>query len=126
MQSQIVSGNAQLEGESGSGWFLGHFVTPQDDPRQTAALEVKWGVHQAGDHRPEWEANVEATTLTILIRGRFRLQLPEQELLLSREGDYVLWPPGTFHSWSAEETSTVLTIRWPSQPEDNVPQQASR
>jgi len=126
MQPQIVSGNAQIEGKSGSGWFLGHFVTPQDDPRQTAVLEVKWGIHQAGDRRPQWETNVEATTLTILISGRFHLQLPEQELLLSQEGDYVLWPPGTAHSWWAEETSTVLTVRWPSKPEDSVPQQENR
>lgn len=64
--------------------------------------------------------NVEATTLCILLKGRFRLQFPEQEFLLSGEGDYVLWPPGVPHCWSVEFDSTVLTIRWPSKAEDSV------
>jgi len=120
MPSQVVFGNAQVESESSWGWFLGHFVTPSDDPRSTSLLEVKWGVHKAGDGRPEWAVNAEATTLSILIQGRFRLQFPEQEFLLSREGDYALWLPGVSHSWSAEEDSTVLTVRWPSKPEDSI------
>jgi quercetin dioxygenase-like cupin family protein len=81
---------------------------------------VKWGVHKAGDGRSEWAVNAEATTLSILIQGRFRLQFPEHEFLLSREGDYVLWLPGVSHSWSAEVDSTVLTVRWPSKPEDSI------
>src|SRR4028118_1158720 len=120
MSSQIVFGNAGAEGASRGGWFAGHFITPENDPRSTSILEVKWGVHQAGDCRTEWAVNAEATTLSILIQGRFRLQFPEQEFLLSREGDYALWLPGVSHSWSAEEDSTVLTVRWPSKPEDSI------
>jgi quercetin dioxygenase-like cupin family protein len=56
----------------------------------------------------------EATTLSILVKGRFRLQFPEQEILLSREGDYALWLPGVPHYWSAEEDSVIVTVRWPS------------
>jgi hypothetical protein len=120
MSPQVVFGNAQVESVNRWGWFLGHFVTPSDDPRSTSLLEVKWGVHKAGDGRPEWAVNAEATTLSILIQGRFRLQFPEQEFLLSREGDYVLWLPGVSHSWLAEEDSTVVTVRWPSKPEDSI------
>jgi hypothetical protein len=120
MSPQVVFGNAQVESVNRWGWFLGHFVTPRDDPRSTSLLEVKWGVHKAGDGRPEWAVNAEATTLSILIQGRFRLQFPEQEFLLSREGDYVLWLPGVSHSWLAEEDSTVVTVRWPSKPEDSI------
>lgn len=120
MQSQVVFGNANVEGAHRWGWFLGHFITPTDDPRSTSILEVKWSDHKAGDTRPEWAMNVEATTLSILIRGRFRLQFPEQEFLLSREGDYVLWDPGVPHCWYTESDSTVLTIRWPSRLRDSL------
>jgi hypothetical protein len=119
MPPKVVFGNASVEGANRWGWFLGHFITPTDDPRSTPLLEVKWGVHKAGDGRNQWATNVEATTLSILINGRFRLQFPEQEFVLSREGDYVLWCPGVPHYWSAEEDSTVLTVRWPSKPEDS-------
>jgi hypothetical protein len=119
MPPKVVFGNASVEGANRWGWFLGHFITPTDDPRSTPLLEVKWGVHKAGDGRNQWATNVEATTLSILINGRFRLQFPEQEFVLSREGDYVLWCPGVPHYWSAEEDSTVVTVRWPSKPEDS-------
>jgi len=62
--------------------------------------------------------NVEATTLSILVQGRFRLQ--EQEFLLCRAGDYVLGSPGVSHCWAAESDCTVIMIRWPSKPGDGV------
>ncbi len=120
MQSKVVFGNAHIEGASRSGWFIGHFLAPTDDPRSTPTLEVKWAVHAAGESRIQWAMNVEATTLSILIKGRFRLQFPDQEVLLAHEGDYVLWSPGVAHCWSAEEASTILTVRWPSKPGDSI------
>jgi len=107
MPPNVVFGNASVEGANRWGWFLGHFITPTDDPRSTLLLEVKWGVHKAGDGRMQWATNVEATTLSILINGRFRLQFPEQEFVLSREGDFVLWLPEVPHYWSAE---TILPL----------------
>lgn len=120
MPSKVVKGNALLEGVSRRGWFIGHFVTPAEDPRSSHILEVKWAFHKAGEGRPEWAMNAEATTLSILISGQFRLQFPDQEVLLSHEGDYVLWSPGVPHCWSAESDSTVVTVRWPSIPSDSV------
>lgn len=120
MQPQIIFGNTAIEGASRSGWFLGHFITPNDAPLSTSILEVKWAVHKVGESRLQWATNLEATTLSILIKGQFRFQFPEKEFLLSREGDYVLWFPGVPHCWSAESDSTILTIRWPSLPGDSV------
>lgn len=120
MPPKVVFGNASVEATNRWGWFLGHFITPTDDPRSTPVLEVKWGIHKAGEGRTQWATNVEATTLSILINGRFRLQFPEQEFLLSREGDYVLWLPGVPHYWSAVADSTVVTVRWPSKPKDSI------
>lgn len=120
MSPEVVFGNAELEGASRWGWFIGHFINPTDDPRSTSAVEVKWSFHKAGETRVQWATNVEATTLSALIRGRFRLRFSEQEFLLSREGDYVLWVPGVAHCWFAESDCTILTIRWPSKAGDSV------
>ncbi|HEY9860364.1 MAG TPA: hypothetical protein V6D16_12715 [Candidatus Obscuribacterales bacterium] len=116
-QAQIIVGNSHTEGKTRRGWFMGYFVTPEDDPRATSAVEVKWGTHTAGDSRQEWGVNHQATTLSILISGRFRLQFPDREVVLAQEGDYALWLPGVPHGWLAEESSTVLTVRYPSVPE---------
>jgi hypothetical protein len=120
MPLDIVLGNANTEAAKRSGWFLGHFITPTDDPRSTHDLEVKWAIHKAGDCRTEWATNVHASTISILIKGRFCLQFPEQDVLLAQEGDYVLWRSGVAHTWVAKEDSTVLTVRWPSVSGDSV------
>jgi hypothetical protein len=119
--TKVVFGNAVTEGANRGGWFLGHFITPFDDPRSTEALEVKWAVHKAGDSRTQWAVNNQAATLSILINGRFRLQFDDREIVLSREGDYVLWCAGVPHFWVAESECTILTVRWPSKSGDSMP-----
>ncbi|QIR37946.1 signal peptidase I [Tolypothrix sp. PCC 7910] len=118
--NKVVFGNAQQEGVNRWGWFMGHFITPVDDPRSTEELEVKWGVHKAGDSRTQWAVNNQAATISILMNGKFRLQFEDQEIVLSREGDYVLWCAGVPHTWIAESDCTILTIRWPSKPGDSI------
>ena len=115
-----VCGNAGRDGAMRGGWFLGHFLPPAD-PRASEAVEVKWGVHRAGDCRAAWAVNHQATSLSVLVRGRFRLYLPTAEVLLAQPGDYLLWPPGVPHHWRAEEDTVVLTVRWPSRPADSQP-----
>jgi quercetin dioxygenase-like cupin family protein len=56
------------------------------------------------------------TALLVLISGRFRVRLPGRDVLLTEQGDYVVWGRGVDHSWLAEEESVVLTVRWPSVP----------
>jgi quercetin dioxygenase-like cupin family protein len=120
MQSQVIFGNAHVDGASRWGWFVGHFITPNTNPRSTTDVEVKWTVHKAGDVRKDWAMNTEATTLSILIQGRFRLEFLDQKVVLSSEGDYVIWSPGVSHCWCAELESTILTVRWPSKPGDSI------
>ncbi|MBW4638089.1 MAG: hypothetical protein KME05_07600 [Gloeocapsa sp. UFS-A4-WI-NPMV-4B04] len=67
MQPKVICGNAQTEGANRSGWFIGHFITPINNPLSTSILEVKWTVHKAGESRLQWAMNLEATTLSILI-----------------------------------------------------------
>ena len=47
-------GNANTDGERTRGWLLGHFIGEGDDPRASRAVEVKWGVHPAGEGREGW------------------------------------------------------------------------
>lgn len=116
---QIISGNAQADGVIRNGWLIGHFV--DDDPvRYSTEAEVKWGVHVAGEHRSQWSSNYTATTVSILVHGRFRLYFPDREVLLVQQGDYALWLPKVPHYWLAESDSTLITVRFPSIPGDII------
>jgi len=114
----VTSGNAAND-EACAGWFVGHFMAGDVGPRATETLEVKWAVYAGGEARAEWGANREATTLAVLVRGHFRLLFPDREVILRQEGDYALWEPGVPHHWRAEGPTIVLTVRWPSLPDDS-------
>jgi hypothetical protein len=107
-------GNAAEDTKDDRGWLLGHFVNPPEDVRHSKDVEVKWGVHSAGDKRPEWTADDQRTTLLLLVDGQFRVDLTEGSRTLARQGDYALWGPGIDHSWEALADSVVITVRWPS------------
>lgn len=119
-RSRVVVGNAALDGDGPTrGWFVGHFI-PSDSERHTTAVEVKWGIHPAGTARPRMAMGTESTTLSILVRGTFRVTFGDGEVRLARPGDYVLFPPSVPHGWTADEDSVVVTVRWPSKPGDAV------
>jgi hypothetical protein len=107
-------GNAEVDGEDNRGWLIGHFMSEADGPRATSDVEVKWGVHPAGEGRDAWQTDEQRTTLLVLVQGRFRLDLSVGTFTLQKQGDYAVWGPGIDHSWQAEEDSVVMTIRWPS------------
>ncbi len=108
----IASGNASDEGKTRGGWFLGSFIP--DAPLHREGIEIKWANHRAGESRAEWSPGDEATTISILVRGRFVLEFEDREIVLAREGDYAFWDPHTPHTWRCEEDSTIVTVRWPS------------
>jgi hypothetical protein len=106
-------GNAAEDTKDDRGWLLGHFGPP-DDMRHSKDVEVKWGIHPAGDKRAEWTSDDQRTTLLLLVEGQFRIELTEGSRILSTQGDYALWGPGIDHSWEALADSVVITVRWPS------------
>ncbi|MDQ3815824.1 MAG: signal peptidase I [Armatimonadota bacterium] len=108
-------GNAARLALEHRGWFLGHFVGEAGQPLHCEAVEIKWAEHRAGERRAAW-SQCAASSLSILIRGRFRIQFPDEEFVLAEEGDFVVWGPDVPHTWHAEEDSLVLTVRWPSHP----------
>lgn len=108
-------GNAGREAPLDRGWLLGHFK-PESDPLHSSDVEIKWGTHSRGERRAAWATAEKRTALLVLISGRFRLRFPSGDVVLSDQGDYVLWGPGTDHSWEAEADTVVVTVRWPSVP----------
>jgi hypothetical protein len=108
------TGNARVDGKGRRGWILGHFMPP-GDVRHSADVEIKWAVHQRGDRREEWVAEERRSTAIILISGRFRAELPGRSVVLSEQGDYIVFH-GISHSWEAETDCVVVGIRWPSVP----------
>jgi hypothetical protein len=111
-----VSGNAVEASKGTRGWFVGHFISGADNPLRSEDVELKWYTHARGETREQWAPANDVRTLNVLIRGRFALLFPDREVLLEKEGDFVLFGPGVGHSYRSEEESLILTVRWPSKP----------
>lgn len=110
-------GNAKSDGSDWRGWIVGHFIDGDATPIRTSQdVEIKWGVHPAGEERASWQTTEHRTTVLVLIEGRFQINLSVDSHTLREQGDYAMWGPGIGHSWKAEQDSVVLTIRWPSVP----------
>jgi hypothetical protein len=114
MNANWYRGNAVEDGHETRGWFLGHFIDPAKGVRSSKDVEVKWGVHPAGEKRREWTADDQRTSLVLMVQGNFRIDLTGSSVALTRQGDYVVWGPGIDHTWEAISDSVVITIRWPS------------
>ncbi|MFC0004395.1 cupin domain-containing protein [Micromonospora siamensis] len=115
MNEAVYVGKAGVDGATNAGWLLGHFM-PAGDPRHSAEVEVKWGVHPPGEARSRWATGELRTALLVLVSGAFRVELPDRTVVLREPGDYLVWGRGVDHSWYAERESVVLTVRWPSVP----------
>jgi hypothetical protein len=110
-----------FDGMSNRGWVVGHFA---EGPLNTHALEVKWAWHDRGPAGSGWSNCKTATTLAVLIAGRFKIEFNgpfEKSVELNRPGDYVLFGPGVAHRSTAVTPSLFLTIRWPSNDKDCEP-----
>ena len=45
-----TTGNAAEDTRDTRGWLVGHFVHPSKGVRRSGDIEVKWGVHAAGEN----------------------------------------------------------------------------
>lgn len=113
MSNDIQVGNATTENEN-RGWLVGHFM-PKDDLRHTADVEIKWGIHKAGEARDEWVTSEMRQTVCILIEGSFTLIFRDKEFTLDKQGDYVMWGRGVDHKWRVNKDTVAMTVRWPSE-----------
>jgi hypothetical protein len=124
---QLMSGNARKDGREFGFWFVGDIqrwtkaksAAKELGLRQSTVLEMKWGVHRAGETRSEWASCSVRRTLSILLSGKFtvsfRSPATPKKLIkrrLKKTGDYVAWGTDVEHLWRAEEDSVILTVRW--------------
>lgn len=132
----LETGNAIDAGAASRGWFVGdlaewaasrgaHF-DPSSTPRQSADVAVKWCVHPPGHARAVWAAPDRCVSLGIVVDGDMRcdfraLDGAEQTIRLAQRGDFVIWHgPSYWHSWRTEGGCTFLTVRWPTDSDDDA------
>ncbi len=127
----LTVGNAAEDSAQFRHWLVGDIASwtrsdgnPIDLPRaglrNTKDVEIKWGIHPAGEARADgWVGSSGKRAVSILLRGRFNISFRDglnpaahTEVCLSRQGDYVLWGEQHEHDWRAVEDSLVLTVRW--------------
>ena len=109
----VYTGNAVIDGAEDRGWIIGHFFRGRDEARATNDVEVKWGVHRAGERRQSWSSADPRQTLTILVTGRMTVVFPDSDAVLQEPGDYVLWS-NVAHEWHVDTDTLAVTVRWPS------------
>ena len=66
--------------------IVGSFIEPADSVRNSTDVEIKWGVHEAGEERGEWTTGETRTSIMFLISGRFVQKRPDREVELLEAG----------------------------------------
>lgn len=111
---KIAQGNAKTEGQQRRGWFVGAFIE-SNNLQRNSDVEIKWGIHPKGEKRESVAEETHSTSISILISGKFGISFEEsEEVILIKEGDYVMFQPNLPHRTFAYEDSVVITIRNPS------------
>lgn len=122
--SELITGNlGDKLGGNKRGWAVGYFTDPQH-PFHEHSFEMQWAELAEGQTKSGGPAaNRTAKTMCILISGNLRIHFPKSgEIVdLSNPGDYVYFPPGTYHRWEAISPTVTMTLRWPSVRDDQVP-----
>lgn len=114
----VYVGKVREDSLQNRGWFVGHFVDAAN-PRFSEDVEIKWGIHKKGESRDGWSTNALATTMSLVIKGKIKMIFEDGEVVL-KEGDYFISKPQTLHTWTIEEDTTIITVRWPSLPQDHT------
>lgn len=115
--TSIQTGNAITDAAQ-RGWFVGHFIPEELGLRHSEDVEMRWAVHATGEERADWVTGETRTAICILISGEveftFRNQDGERQVVLAKQGDFVMWGPGDDHKWRAPVEAITLAVRWPS------------
>ena len=111
---ELIRGNAILEGASTRGWFVGAFIDSNSGLVKNGDVEVKWGIHPKGEKRTSKADSGDATTLSILIQGEYAIRFNDEEIVLRKAGDYIIFMPNQPHDLEALEDTVIITVRWPS------------
>lgn len=112
-------GNGLLDGRPHAGWFVGHFMD-EGTVQHSNEVEAKFTFNPTGKRKAHYAVNKISKTMTVLISGSHRLEFANSSVVLDRPGDYAIFGEGVGHTWVALQDSTILTIRWPSLPGDQI------
>mgnify|MGYP001573203266 CR=1 FL=1 len=115
---KIITGNLDNSSTERNGWFIGHFVDDVEN-FNTKDFEVKWSYHKKGEFQRS-TLNKTAKTICVLISGRAIFEFPkdDKKIKLEKQGDFVFWDSAMPYIFRSIEDSKLLTIRWPSIPND--------
>ena len=118
METHLEFGNLYTKPEVKQHWVIGHFIDPST-PFYEKNFSLKWSKLKKGESRTEPAFTAEAKTFDILVYGKHRVNFPDlnKSVLLNKEGDYVYFAPGVAHTWESLEDSLIVSLRWPSAPE---------
>ncbi len=102
------------------GWFLGHFAKIPELKNEDVEAQIV--EHETGKEKNRPAFNKRGKTLTMVLSGKMDILFPEEKktINLNKEGDFVIFSEKIIHSWKCTEKAKVLTIRWPSLPNDVV------
>lgn len=120
MKQQFEFGNAFKEGADYRGWFVGSFIKDQRSIRKSDDIEVRMSRFVSGSERPDWVTSRKTHTICILISGSFQIIFEKEVCTLKTPGDFVIWGPNFPHKWRALTKAEVVSVRWPSDPDDSV------
>ncbi len=119
MKSKIVVGNAYKD-RNNAHWLVGRFMDTKD-LKVDKRIEIGWTSIKAGHDKKIWTKSTKATTMTILIKGKFVNSFPKLgDVVLQKEGDYIIYAPNVPHTRRAIKDSVLLNLRWPSPNKSHV------
>ncbi len=118
MHQEYVIGNAEQESLSHRGWIIGHFIEPSDI-RFSKDVEIKFSKLPKGTSRETWSINQTAHTISLVISGELQVILKGEVVNIS-ENEYFLSRPGVAHKYVVRKDAVILTVRWPSLPNDHT------
>tara|TARA_Y100000034_G_C6781417_1_gene349309 strand:- start:104 stop:448 length:345 start_codon:yes stop_codon:yes gene_type:complete len=111
---EITKDNAFDLGKNRTGWFIGHFM---DNPNfKTEDFEIQFIDLKKGFSKESTKINPNVKAVTILIKGNFELDFPEEnkKVVLKEQGDFVKFDLSSKHIGKAIKDTRILTIKWPS------------
>lgn len=116
---QVLTGNFNIVTTPPTEWVMGF---NDNAAIRNADVALKWSKLKKGADKLIPYANKVSTTLGILITGQVRVYFPDtkQEVILSKEGDYIFIPPNIMHTREVLEDSFTISLRWPAIVNDQI------
>jgi hypothetical protein len=104
------------------GWFLGHFAKIPE--LNNEEVEAQITELKAGENKGKTTFNKKGKTLTMLLNddGEMNISFPDEkkEFVLSKKWDFLIFDEKIYHTWKCKRKADILTIRWPSLPNDVI------